>query len=149
MSDVFGFSTAPSSGGDFLPIVKYDARSGIMFRVDSLATANGFEKNPVDISAGFQAQVDFDNIETGWIDFSGSAPSFVLVPLGQKLPDRPSINHKNGLRFLIKLATQCADGMPRVREMASTAKAFLSGIENVYRQYLAEKAQHPGELPVI
>jgi hypothetical protein len=33
--------------------------------------------------------------------------------------------------------------------MAGTSKAFLSGVEAVYSQYLAEKDNHPGKLPVI
>ena len=37
MSNVFGFSTEPSAGGDFTPIIKYDARAGRIFRVDRVA----------------------------------------------------------------------------------------------------------------
>jgi hypothetical protein len=142
---VFGFSTAPSSGGDFLPIVKYDARAGRFFRIDW----DGADNEPVDITAEFKALVDFENVEVGWIAFPpNSAPSFVLVPIGNQLPARPSELHKNGIRFLMKLSKGCGGDKP-LREIASVAKAFLSGVEAVYNEYVAQKAQHPGALPVI
>jgi hypothetical protein len=151
---VFGFSTEPSTGGDFTPIVKFDARAGRVFRVDREQTADGFASNPIDITAAFKAVVDFENVEVGWMDFPpGSAPSFVLVPLasmsqGQTLPDKPSAKHKNGVRFLLKLAKPCGGDKP-VRELAGTSKAFLAGVEEVYKEYLKEKPKYNGQLPVI
>lgn len=146
---VFGFSTEPSSGGDFIPIVKYDARAGRLFRIDRIDTGSGFENSPVDITSSFKAIVDFENIEVGWIDFPvGSAPSFSLVPMGQALPPRPSQKHKNGVRFMLKLAKDCGGDKP-IREISGTSKAYLSGIEAVYNAYLAEKGNNPGKLPVI
>ena len=152
---IFGFSTEPSSGGDFLPIVKYDARAGRIFRVDRIDTGNGFESNPVDITQTFKALCDFENVEAGWIDFPiGSVPSFHLVRLEDiqlgkaKLPDRPSDKHRNGIRFMLKLAKDCGGDKP-IREIAGVSKAFLSGLEAVYAQYIADKAANPGKLPVI
>jgi hypothetical protein len=140
---VFGFSTEPSTTVDFTPIVKYDARAGRIFRVDRLDTGNGFENNPVDITANFKAIFDFENVEVGWIDFPvGSAPSFALVPMGKQLPDRPSAKHKNGIRMLLKLTKACGGDRP-VREIAGTSKAFLSGVEDIYGEYAKEKAKYP------
>lgn len=146
---IFGFSTEPSTGGDFTPIIKYDARAGRIFRVDRTDTGNGFENNQVDITAIFKAVVDFENVECGWIDFPvGSAPSFVLVPMGTKLPDKPSSKHKNGIRMLLKLNKSCGGDKP-VREIAGTSKAFLGGVEEVYQEYDREKTKYPGKLPVL
>ena len=59
----------------------------------------------------------------------GQAPDFRLVPIGYQLPDRPSPNHKNGLRFMLKLSKESGGEKP-IREIAGTsAKAFLSGVE--------------------
>ena len=147
---VFGFSTEPSQGGDFLPIIKFDARSGRIFRVDRVDTGNGFVGEPLDITSIFKAIADFENVEVGWINFAtGSAPDFRLVPIGQRLPNKPSDVHKNGIRFMIKLSKESADGHPDVREVAGTSKAFLSGIEATYNEYLAERGKNPGKLPVI
>lgn len=146
---VFGFSTEPSAGGDFLPIVKYDARAGRLFRVDRTDSGNGFVTDAVDITATFKAIVDFENVEVGWIDFpAGSAPHFALVPMGSQLPDRPSLRHKNGVRFLLKLAKDCGGAKP-IREIAGTSKAFLSGVEAIFNTYQTEKAANAGKLPVI
>lgn len=146
---VFGFSTEPSAGGDFMPIAKYDARAGRLFRMDRVDTGSGFASDAVDITSSFKAIVDFENIEVGWIDFPpGSAPNFVLVPMGNQLPDRPSPRHKNGVRFILKLAKDCGGDKP-IREIAGTSKAFLSGIEAVFTVYQAEKSKNPGKLPVI
>jgi hypothetical protein len=148
-TNVFGFSTEPSGGGDFTPIIKYDARAGRVFRVDREQTTDGFANNPIDITATFKAVVDFENIEVGWIDFPvGSAPSFALVPMGNQLPARPSQKHKNGIRMLVKLSKGCGGDKP-VREIAGTSKAFLGGVEQVYAEYAREKAKYPGQLPVI
>jgi hypothetical protein len=148
---IFGFSTETSQGGDFLPILKYDARAGRFFRVDRIDTGSGFVGESADITAQFKAVVDFDNVECGWIDFQpGSAPSFALVPMGSKLPDRPTPRHKNGVRFMVKLAKECTgpDGKA-IREVAGTSKAFLSGIEAAYVEYQKFKGQNPGKLPVL
>ena len=155
----FGFSTAPNSGGDYTPIVKYDARAGRMFRVDRVQGADGFSSNPVDITQGFRAVFDFENFETGWIDFpTGSAPSFVLMPLsklaqGQSLPPAPSPKHKPGVRVLIKLAKTCGGDQP-VREIAGVSKSFLGGIEAVFAAYETEREKNKApdgsyQLPVI
>jgi hypothetical protein len=147
---VFGFSTEPSNGGgDFLPIVQYDARAGRFFRRDRVDTGNGYANEPVDITANVKFIADFDNVEVGWIVFSpGSAPDFKLVPIGSQLPDRPSPNHKNGIRFMLKLSKECGGDKP-IREIAGTSKAFLSGIEAIYAQYLKEREKYPGKLPVL
>ena len=148
---VFGFSTEPSAGGDFTPIIKYDARAGRVFRVDRVQTVDGFANEPVDITATFKAVVDFENIEIGWIDFPvGSAPSFVAgPPMGrQMMPDRPSAKHKNGMRFMSSCRRRCGGDKP-VREIAGTSKAFFAGVEQVYSEYARDKAKYPGQLPVI
>ena len=76
---VFGFSTEPTSG-DFLPIIKYDARAGRFFRIDRGANGN----EPVDITDSFAAVFDFENVEVGWMNFSGPQPDFKLVPMGKR-----------------------------------------------------------------
>ena len=159
----FGFSTeASTGGGDFLPIVKFDARAGLFFRVDRVDTGSGFENHPTDITTDehgtfmFRAVFDLENLETGWIDFTpGSPPSFILVRMADldsgvvAFPDKPAQGkHKPGIRFMIKLSKDIADSRP-IREMASTAKAFVNGISDLYKAYEAGRQAHPGELPVV
>jgi hypothetical protein len=146
---VFGFSTAPSEGGDFTPICKYDARSGCMFRIDRIEKNGSFEKVAVDITVPFKAIVDFKNLKVGPMLFaSNTVPDFNLVTIGEELPALPSPKHKNGVKFRLKLSKDCSGDKP-IREIAGTSKAFLSGIEAVYTPYLADKDKHPGKLPVM
>jgi hypothetical protein len=147
---LFGFSTETSNGGDFLPIVKYDARAGRIFRVDRVDTGGQFVSEPVDITRSFKAIIDLENIETGWINFaSGGAPDFKLVPMGTVLPGRPSDQHKNGIRLMLKLAKECGGDKP-IREIAGTSKAFLSGVEALYHEYQAgKKGDNHDKLPVV
>lgn len=145
----FGFSTEPSSGGDFLPIIKYDARAGRIFRVDRINDGQGFVSDSVDITHNFKAMIDLENIETGWLNFStGGAPDFKLVPMGTALPGRPSEQHKNGIRMMLKLSKDCGGDKP-IREIAGVAKAFLNAVEKLYDEYEAQRGENPGKLPVI
>lgn len=148
---IFGFSTETKEGGDFLPILKYDARAGRFFRVDRFNNGAGFESANVDITNIFKAVVDFEHVEVGWLNFQpGTAPSMVLVPYGQKFPDKPSDQHKQGIRLMMKLSKECTgnDGKA-VREVAGNSKAFLSGIEVAFEEYLAKKDANKGKLPVL
>ncbi len=148
-TNIFGFSTEASAGGDFIPIIKYDSRSGRIFRVDRNNDGTGWNTDLVDITSNFRAVFDFENVEVGWIAFPlGAAPSFRLVPIGTQLPARPDENHKNGLRVMLKLDKACG-GEHRIREVAGTAKAFLGGVEQIFADYLRQKKEHPGQLPVI
>jgi hypothetical protein len=149
MNNNFGLNIETATAVDFTPIVKYDARSGRIFRVDRLNTGNGFESDQVDITQIFKAIFDFENVEIGWMLFTpGAAPNFVLVPIGNQLPDRPSPKHKQGIRLLLHLNKACGGDKP-VREIAGNAKAFLGGMDEIYGEYKTEKAKYPGQLPVI
>jgi len=153
-----GFSyEAPAGTGDFIPIIKYDAKAGRFFRVDRVEGINGWESQPVDITDEFKALADLENVEVGPINFNtGGAPSFLLArrdevadpknPVG--LPQAPDSNHKPGVRVMLKLSAACG-GDKRVRELAQNSRAFLGAIDKVIQLYLAEKDQHPGMLPVI
>jgi hypothetical protein len=146
---VFGFSTEASSGGDFLPIVKYDSRAGRMFRRDRVDVGGQYTNEDIDITSTFKAILDLENVEVGWMNFNtGGAPDFSLVPMGVALPGRPSQNHKNGVRLMLKLSKECGGEKP-IRELASVAKAFLSGIEELYLAYQAAKGDNPSKLPVV
>lgn len=147
---IFGFSTEATGGnGDIVPIVKYDARAGRVFRVDRTNDGQGYVNTPVDITRSFKAIFDLENVEVGWLNFNtGGAPSFTLVAMGQAIPPRPTQDHRNGARVMIKLAKECAGDEP-IREIASVAKVFLIGLEELYHQYAAQKDANSGKLPVV
>jgi hypothetical protein len=67
---------------------------------------------------------------------------------GGTYPEKPTPEHKPGVRFMLKLTKACG-GDKQVREIAGQSKAFLSAIEELYAEYERQKGQHPGELPVV
>lgn len=141
-----GMSTE-GGGGDFSDILKYDARAGRMFRVDRTQGAAGWETNNVEITNDFMAVFDFENIQVGWALFAaGMAPSFSMVPLGQPFPAKPSENHKQGFKLMVKLGAKCGDD---IREFSSCAAAVRKSIDALHDAYLAEAGVNAGKLPVV
>lgn len=145
----FGFSTEGGGGGDFLPIVKFDARAGRLFRIDRDNVGGEWVRSEVDITKSFKAVLDLENLETGWIDFdTGGAPAFAMAKIGEPLPAKVTPKAKNGVRFMLKLAKDCGGDKP-IREMAGVARAFLQGVEELYDAYEAGLKDNPGKLPVV
>jgi hypothetical protein len=148
--NIFGFSTEPSNGEEYIPILKYHALTGRLSRIDKKHNGTEWVKEEVDLTRIFKAKFDLENIETGWLKFAaGSAPEFQVVPLGQVIPDRPSPLHHNGVRVMVELSKECAGGEKAIREFANNSKAFSSGFEKLVVEYNAEKGKHPGLLPVV
>ena len=139
----FGLSVGSGSGADFLPVVKYDARAGRVFRVDR--DANGSTQH--DITRSFKCVVDMENVEVGYIRFAaGAAPDFQMVPLGSPLPAKPSEDHRQGVRLVLKLHKDCGGD---VRELAGTSAAMIGGLEAVHNAYIAGVGANANKLPVI
>ena len=137
----FDFSTADS--GEIIPIIKFDAKAGRMFRRDRI---NG-ENEVTDITRSFKAVFDLENIETGFINFdTGSAPDFSVARIGEPQPPKPSDKHRQGARMLVKLSNENGGD---IRELASTAKAFLRGLEDLHNAYEAGVKENAGKLPVV
>ena len=138
----FGFSYE-SNAGDIVPVLKFDARAGRFFRVDR---ADG-QNNPVDITQGFKAVMDFENVEVGYINFpAGAAPEFRMVKLGQPMPENPGGKFRQGIRLMLKLGKDCGGD---IREIATTDKAVLGAFDGCHTAYTAGLAENAGKLPVV
>lgn len=137
-----------AGGGNRVPILKYDARAGRLFRVDRSQNAAGqYDSEAVEITPVFQAVFDMANIELGWLSFpQNAAPSIVVAPYGQPLPARPDVNHKSGFRVNLLLGKTCGGD---VREMASNAQASIAGMDALHDAYLEGVKANPGKLPVV
>lgn len=140
-----------SSGGgsgDIIPFVKYDARAGRFFRNDRTEQNGAYANNAVDITSTFKAVVDLEHIEVGFMKFAAaSAPEYLLVPLGDPMPQKPADpKWKQGARVMMKLHQSCGGD---IRETTSNAAAFLKGIDDLHTAYEAGKAANPGMLPVV
>lgn len=136
------------NGGDRVPVVKYDARAGRIFRLDRAQdTAGNWTSNTVEITDGFQAIFDLENIEVGWLNFpAGAAPEMTLVKLGEAMPPKPSDRHKQGYRLLMKLGKSIGGD---VREMAANAGVSIGAMDILHSAYEAGRADNPGKLPVV
>jgi len=143
-----GIATENTGGGDFLPILKYDSRSGRFFRPDRSQDANGnWQSEVVDITGNVAFLLDFATIEVGWINFSaGSAPDFRMVAIGQPLPAKPGELYKQGFRARVKLGKSCGGD---VREWAGTAKVILGQVDALHTAYTIAPESKAGKLPVV
>ena len=133
-----------AGGADFLPIVKYDARSGRMARLDR----DGGENHSHDVTRTFKAVFDLENLEGGYIRFAaGMAPDFKVARLSDgEPPANPGDGYKKGVRIIVKLAKDCGGD---VRELASNAKAFVKAAKKLYAEYLEGVKKNAGKLPVV
>lgn len=140
----------PSSGGDAgnrVPVLKYDGRAGRLFRVDRSNASGQWETEQVEVTNGFQAIMDLENIETGWLHFpTGGAPDIRTVKIGTPLPERPSDKHRAGFRILMKLGKSIGGDL---REMAANAQVSIKGMDALYDLYLAGVQDNPGKLPIV
>jgi len=145
-----GFFDGVGEAGSYLPIIKYDARSG---RLSRRERENG-ESNDVDITRNFKAIFDFENVEIGWINFNtGGAPDFRVAryadgtSVAKPEVEEGEINHfKRGVRLVVKLSKECGGD---VREFASNAAAFLDGTKALMDAYEKGVKANPGKLPVV
>lgn len=139
----FGLSYDAQGNGDIIPLVKYDARAGRLFRVDRADRVN----TPIDITRNFKAVIDLENIEVGYMNFAtGGAPDFVLTKLGEPMPQRPTPDHKQGVRIMMKLGKDCGAD---VRELATVAKVGLKGLDDLHTAYEQSRESKAGQLPIV
>jgi hypothetical protein len=139
----------PERGGgeDRTPIIKYDARAGRVFRVDRTQSDGSWDTNTVEITPVFQAVMDLEHIELGWLYFpTNGAPDIQVAPFGKPLPEKPSSNHRPGFRVHMKLGKQAGGDL---REMAANAKVSIDGMDALHDAFLKDRAAHPGQMPVV
>lgn len=136
-----------TSAGDRVAVLKYDARAGRLFRTDRSNESGEWVTNQVEVTNGFQAIFDLENIETGWLHFpKGAAPDIRTVKIGTPMPEKPSDQHRSGFKVLMKLGKTIGGDL---REMAANAQVSIKGMDALYDAYLAGVQDHAGKLPVV
>lgn len=139
----------PSGGGgeQRTPVIKYDGRAGRLFRVDREQINGAWSTNNVEVTPVFQAVMDLERIELGWLHFpTGAAPSIAVAPFGQPMPAKPSDQHRAGFRVEMLLG-KAAGG--DVREMAANAQVAIKGMDELHDAYLKGVKDNAGKLPVV
>lgn len=135
-----GLGLSVGGSGDFIPYSKFDARAGRWFRKG--------EGGDVDITDGFAAVFDFDQIEVGWMVFAaGTAPVYVTQHISLGVPAKPpGENWKQGFRCNIALGSSLGGG---VYELSSTARALIGVIDRLHTEYCEAPEKSQGKLPVL
>ena len=133
-----------STGGDFSPFIKYNAKAGRWF-------IRGDNGTDVEIEHPRFA-IDLANIRQGWILFpQASPPSFVWDVQGMRAP-KPEGAYKDGFKVFI-MGTDPQPGLANqnigVREWSSNAYAVKAGMMDLYRLYKASEKQNPNKIPVV
>jgi len=61
--------------GDITPLIKFDARSGVLYRCDRTRAADGeWYTSQENATGNFVAVFDMENVQVGWIAFSSGGP---------------------------------------------------------------------------
>jgi hypothetical protein len=135
------------SGGNYLPMLKYDARVGTLFLQDRVYENGQWETEARDVTDKFRAAFDVGNLQRGWIKFpKGAAPETKLAKIGEDYGDPPDDKFQEGIRVLVKMDASLGGD---VRELMSTAAALWNAMDALHDAYLAGAADHPGALPVV
>ena len=143
-----GLKAYHTGGGDFVPRIEYNAKSGRLSIVNRVsrdaAGAFGTEKIDVTMSRP-QFALDCGAIQIGWLYFPpGAAPDMTLVPYGQDMPARPSPKHKAGFQVMIWNGIE-----PHAREFKSTAGVVVDAIEELWDRFTAAPEAARGMIPVV
>ena len=128
--------------------LNWDFRIGKPVLEDRVRTGNGWETEQRNLETDeFRAVFDPENIEVGWIAFvKGEGLNATLVHAGEDYGDRPSNDHKEGLRIVVKMDPALGGDL---RELISTSSALWSAVDQLHSDYSTDVAKHPNCLPVV
>lgn len=139
-----GLNVEEKQGGNFLPVIKFDAKGGDFIIINREPQSDGtWEKNEIEMPTPFKFIADMDNLEVGWISFKPGAVDFTMAKVGTRLPDRPSEDHKQGVRLKIFLKEH------GLREFSHTSKNVLRAFDALHDDYCAQAHKNSGKCAVI
>ena len=141
-----GFENEGGAGGNrnFTPRLKWDAKAGDMIRIDRYENASGdWENDETEVALPMKAVMDLGNIEVGWLSFAGSAPDFQMVKVGEKMPAKPTDDHKQAFRLRLY-----SDDLG-LRELSSTAKTVVNAMSSLHDKYEAESKANAGKMALV
>jgi hypothetical protein len=139
-----GINLEEKRGGNFLPVLKFDAKAGLFIIVNREPQSDGtWEKNEIELDKGFKFVADLENLEVGWASFKPGAVNFTMSKVGERMPERPSPDHKQGIRCRIFLKEH------GLREFAHTSKNVLRAFDALHDDYAKAADSNAGKMPVI
>jgi hypothetical protein len=136
--------------GDFLPIVKYDARAGRFYKMEKRVDGGS---DPIELPPGTKFAFDIGTLEAGFVAFTAQGPVRHMVPYssGVALPPQPQDKDGEGKLmfrpgFWVKIAGNALDG---VREWCSNAAVLLNALDELYQQIISTPEAASGQIPLI
>lgn len=138
------------TNGDFLPICKFDARSGKFFKVEKQP---GQQANDIELPPGTKFGVDFGTLEAGWVTFTAQGPIRHMKPYveGQETIGQPPEKDSEGKMiykpgFYVKLAGNALDG---VREWIGASAAVMNAMDDLYTLVSRLPEMAAGQIPIV
>ena len=139
-----GFSLEEKKGGNFLPVLKFDAKAGDFIAVNREPQSDGtWEKFEVELPTPFKFVADFENMEVGWLSFKPGAVDFTVVKIGSPMPARPTPDHKHGIRLRVFVKEH------GLREFAHTSKNVLRAFDVLHDEFVSAAGAHAGKMAVV
>ena len=139
-----GFTT---SNRDFLPIIKYDARAGKFFKITRTQGEDGKWTTTQDEIASPIVAMNIADVEVGWLSFASGAPNFHMSHNRDGMPPRPSEDHKEAFRVLIKMSEKEGG---EVRHFSHSAQCVLIAFDQLHDLFLeAPESKDMSKCPVI
>lgn len=134
-----------TTGGDFLPFIKYNAKLGQwLVKVD--------KNQPDVVVANPRFAMDMKNVKQGWLNFGVSGLQAWWWEAGVRTPMPEGIPVKDGFQVILYGPDpQPALGNKPIglRQWTSNANATKEGFVTAYSEWEQNAGQHPGELPVF
>lgn len=149
-------SDSGSGGGEFLGRLQFDGRSGL-WKFFTRVMENGSWKNVESedlMNPSFL--MDFGSLEVGYAKIS-SPPSFLMVPFGQSVPQRPQEmttddrgKQKNAFSpaARLKVMSQKTFGDMEPRYFMLSSKTGLPAIEEAWQMFTGSPEAADGSIPV-
>ncbi|MGB0817959.1 MAG: hypothetical protein ACPGQQ_03545 [Candidatus Puniceispirillaceae bacterium] len=136
-----------SGGGDIMPIIKFDAKTGDLMRVDKHKDEAGvWQKTQIELATPISMIMYMAEIEVGWACFAGGRPDFRMVKLGQPMPDKPEAE---GVEYKQAFRVRIQNKELGLREFSSQAKLVLKAFDALHNEYEAQKDANAGKVPVV
>jgi hypothetical protein len=136
----------PSGGGDFTPVLKYDASAGIWKCRDDSVDGAPMQPPPTFL-------MDIPNLQTGWIYWSGNGPQLRADPqAGQATPSPTDVDDAGKPLFARGFRVEVYNAAPPMngaREWMSTAGCTHAAMNKLFGDWEQEKNQHPNQLPIV
>jgi len=135
-----------NTGVDFLPIIKINSQAGRIYKVERTPNSDGsWNSEEIDITDGFAVAMDWRHAYEGGVSFANGAPNFVLVPIGEALPQMPTSGHNPTIRVRC-YSEKLLDG---VRDLTPTSKEVLRSLDGLYDEVTKAPEYKEDLVPVV